>query len=103
MPIFAISARDKPDHLELRMSTRESHLVHLRALGERLHAAGPVLDEAGNPCGSLIVAEMASAAAAREFADADPYAKAGLFAVVDVSPWNALLGTWIEGADDDEE
>lgn len=103
MPIFAISARDKPDSLELRRSTRDSHLVHLRALGGRLHAAGPLLDESGDPCGSLIVAEMANAAAAREFADADPYAKAGLFAVVDVSPWNALLGTWVERPDDDEE
>ena len=103
MPLFAITARDKPDHLELRMSTRDSHLVHLRALGERLHAAGPLLDGEGRPCGSLIVAQMADEAEARAFADADPYAKAGLFGAVDVSPWSALLGRWVEGAADEEE
>ena len=103
MPLYAITARDKPDTLELRQSTRDSHLVHLRALNERLHAAGPLLDADGRPCGSLIVVEMADADEARGFADADPYARAGLFAAVDVSPWNPLLGAWVEGAADEEE
>ena len=98
MPLFAITARDKPDHLELRMSTRDSHLVHLRALGERLHAAGPLLDGDGKPCGSLVIVEMDDNAEAQAFAEADPYEKAGLFAAVDVSPWNALIGAWVEGA-----
>ena len=103
MPLFAIAARDKPDHLELRQSTRDSHLVHLRSLGDRLYAAGPLLDEGGDPVGSLVVVEMGDAAEAQSFADADPYAKAGLFAAVDVSPWNARLGAWVEGTSDEEE
>ena len=103
MPLFAITARDKPDHLRTRLATRDSHLVHLRALEGRLHAAGPLLDADGRPCGSLVVVEMADAEEARAFADADPYARAGLFAAVDVSPWNALLGTWVGGASPDEE
>ena len=103
MPLFAIAARDKPDHLDLRMSTRESHLMHLRGLEERLIAAGPLLGDDGKPTGSLVIVEMPDADAARAFAEADPYEKAGLFAVVDVSPWNALLGTWVESDGDDEE
>ena len=102
MPLFAITARDKPDHLDLRMSTRESHLVHLRSLGDRLIAAGPTLDENGKPNGSLVVIDASDADAAQAFADADPYGKAGLFAVVDVRPWNALLGTWVEMTDEEE-
>ena len=102
MPLFAITSRDKPDHLDLRMNTRESHLVHLRSLGDRLIAAGPTLDGDGKPNGSLVVIDAADAAAAEAFAANDPYAKAGLFAVTDVSPWNALLGTWVEMTDQEE-
>ena len=103
MPLFAITARDKPDHLDLRMSTRESHLMHLRGLGARLIAAGPTLDGDGQPNGSLVVVEMANRDEAEAFAEDDPYSKAGLFAVTDVSPWNALLGAWVEGDDRAEE
>lgn len=102
MPLFAITARDKPDHLDLRMRTRESHLVHLRSLGDRLIAAGPTLDDQGRPNGSLVVIDADDASAAEAFVEADPYRREGLFAVVDVSPWNALLGTWVEMTDEEE-
>jgi len=38
------------------------------------------------------VLEAADLAAARAFAAADPYAKAGLFASVEVRPWRWLIG-----------
>ena len=103
MPLFAILARDKPDHLDLRMATRESHLMHLRSLGDRLIAAGPTLDADGRPNGSLVVIAADDRQAAEAFAEADPYSKAGLFAVADVRPWNALLGTWVESDDDGDD
>jgi uncharacterized protein YciI len=37
--------------------------------------------------GSLVVIEAASLHAAKEIAAGDPYAKAGLFASVEVRPW----------------
>jgi uncharacterized protein len=37
--------------------------------------------------GSLIVIEAVSLDAAREIAAGDPYAKAGLFASVEIRPW----------------
>ena len=37
--------------------------------------------------GSLVVIEAASLEAAREIAAGDPFAKAGLFASVEIRPW----------------
>jgi len=37
--------------------------------------------------GSLVVIEAASLQAAKEIAAGDPYAKAGLFASVEIRPW----------------
>jgi len=42
--------------------------------------------------GSLIVIEAPSLAAARDIAAGDPFAKAGLFATVEIRPWLWTLG-----------
>jgi uncharacterized protein len=92
---YAIIGQDVPDSLEKRMSVRPSHVERLQALQDqgRLLLAGP-FPAADSPdpgvagfTGSLIVAEFASLAAAREWADADPYVKAGVYAVVNVQPF----------------
>ena len=41
--------------------------------------------------GSLIVAEFEHLAAARAWADADPYVEAGVYARVDVRPFRQVL------------
>ena len=89
MPI-ALIARDKPDHLDMRMATRAAHLDYLGATQAVMHA-GPLLDEGGAPCGSLIVLDM-DMAEAQAWADADPYALAGLFASVELIAWNKVIG-----------
>ena len=90
MPLFAVICRDKPDHLQTRMATREAHLAHLRAT-PGLMLAGPFLEN-DTPCGSLLVVEAADLAAARDWAGRDPYAQAGLFASVEVSEWKKVIG-----------
>lgn len=94
MPLFTITARDKPDSLDLRMDTRPAHVEYLQGRGERLLVAGPTLDENGDPDGSLVVIEAQDLEEARAFAGADPYAKAGLFERVEVRAWRAPLGVW---------
>lgn len=89
MPI-ALIARDAPDSLQIRMDTRPAHLAYLEATPAVLHA-GPLLDAGGTPCGSLIVLDM-DMAAAQDWADADPYAQAGLFASVELIAWNKVIG-----------
>ncbi|MBB3135286.1 hypothetical protein FHS26_003027 [Rhizobium pisi] len=88
--LFALLCKDKPGHLNVRMETRPTHLDYLNGLNAEgtLKIAGPFLDDDGKPCGSLIVVEAESKEAARALADADPYAKAGLFESVDVKAYN---------------
>lgn len=89
--LFALICTDKPDHLQVRLDTRSDHLAYLNGLGSDLTFAGPFLDAAGKPNGSLVVINTADQLAAEKIAEADPYAKAGLFASVDIRPWNWAL------------
>ena len=80
--LFAIYALDKEDSIQLRMDTRESHLSYLA--NSPLVFAGPLLDDQGNMCGSLIVLEMEDISQVRNFTDNDPYVIAGLFKNVEI-------------------
>jgi uncharacterized protein len=88
--LFAFVCKDKPDHLHLRMDTRPAHLEHLERLNAdgTLKMAGPFLDGEGKSCGSLVIVEAETIDAAKAIADADPYAKAGLFESVEVRAFN---------------
>jgi hypothetical protein len=88
---FALLCTDKPGSLELRMKVRPGHLAWLDSLGSSLKAAGPFIDDAGSPTGSLVVIEAPDRTAAERIAAADPYAKAGLFAAVEIKPWKWLI------------
>lgn len=90
MALFAFVCADKPGHLQVRMDTRPEHVEHLNALNEKgiLKMAGPFLDGDGKPNGSLVIVETDTIEEARALADADPYAKAGLFQSVEVKPFN---------------
>lgn len=90
---FLIICRDGPDGLAIRQKTRPDHLAYLEAKGSQVRLAGPMLDKDGNPAGSLLVVETDDIAAARALADADPYARAGLFAEVSVVPFRSVLGS----------
>ena len=80
--LFAIYALDKENSIELRMNTREAHLAYL--IDSPLVFAGPLLDDEGIMCGSLIVLEMDNISQVKNFADIDPYAVAGLFKNVEI-------------------
>lgn len=88
--LFALICKDKPGHLQVRLDTRPEHVAFLNELNAKgtLKFAGPFLDADGKPDGSLVVIEAADAAAAKTLADADPYARAGLFESVEIRPWN---------------
>ena len=89
--LFALICTDKPDSLDLRMRVRPDHLKHLEGLGSALKAAGPFTNDGDQPIGSLVIIEAAARAAARALADADPYARAGRFAPVEVRAWKWLI------------
>jgi hypothetical protein len=87
--LFVIIGHDGPNGAALRPSVRPAHLENLRPLVERgqVVVGGPFTDGSG----SLIVADFADEAAAREFAAGDPYAKQGVFARVEVKPFRQVV------------
>ena len=87
----ALMTHDKPGALQIRLDTRTAHLDYIKATGV-VEMAGPLLDEAGQMCGSLIILDVADMAAAQTWADLDPYAKAGLFATVTLTEWKKVIG-----------
>ena len=89
--LFALLCTDKPNSLDLRMQVRPEHLTYLESLGSALKAAGPFTSDEGSPTGSLVIIEAVDRAAAQVMAANDPYAKAGLFAAVEIKPWKWLI------------
>ncbi|NNT95831.1 YciI family protein [Stutzerimonas nitrititolerans] len=97
--LYAIIATDAPDSLENRMATRPAHLARLEQLKNegRLVLAGPhPAIDSNDPgtagfTGSLVVAEFESLQAAEQWAAADPYKDAGVYADVLVKPFKKVL------------
>ncbi len=83
-------ARDKPGHLETRKANRDAHLAYAGKTGV-VQMAGPLLDDEGDMCGSLIVLDVPDMEAAKAWAAADPYAKADLFASVEFIAWKRVV------------
>ena len=66
-------------------------MKYLDSLCTALKAAGPFTNDEGQPTGSLVIIEAADRAGAEAIAANDPYAKAGLFAAVEIRPWKWLI------------
>lgn len=97
--LYAIICEDVEDSLQKRLAARPAHLERLQVLQDqgRLVLAGPhpAIDtenpgEAGFT-GSLIVAEFANLPAAQQWANADPYIAAGVYARVTVKPFKQVF------------
>jgi len=92
---YAVIGHDVPDSLDKRIAARPAHVARLQELQSqgRLLLAGPfpavdaVEPGVAGYSGSLIVAEFASLAAAQDWANADPYVAAGVYAQVRVQPF----------------
>ena len=96
---YAIISVDVEHSLEKRLAARPDHVKRLQALQDegRLVLAGPhpALDSE-NPgevgfTGSLVVAEFDSLEVARQWANADPYIDAGVYAQVTVKPFKKVF------------
>jgi uncharacterized protein len=89
--LFALLCTDKPNAVDLRMKVRPEHLAYLESLGNAMKSAGPFLTDEGSPTGSLVIIEAADRKAAETIAANDPYARAGLFASVEIKAWRWAL------------
>ncbi len=98
---YAILAEDREDSLEARLKARPAHVERLHQLQHqgRLLLAGPhpAIDAedpgAAGFSGSLIVAEFPDLDSAKQWADADPYIKAGVYHRVTIKPFLKVLPT----------
>jgi len=88
---FVIHALDRAAAGDLRARTRPEHLSYVNRFD--LTFGGPMFDEDGTMCGSLIVVEVEDRAAAEAFAAGDPYVKAGLFEQVTITAMKPVLGS----------
>ncbi len=90
--LVALICYDRPYSTALRQLTREKHLAYVAQSGAAVKIAGPMLDDSGERMiGSLIILDVESLEAARDWAANDPYAQVGLFEHVDARPWRFLI------------
>ena len=96
---YAIISEDVADSLARRKGARQDHIARLRALRDqgRLLTAGPhsaIDSEEPGPngfSGSLVIAEFDSLEDAQDWAEADPYCAAGVYAKVVVKPYKKVF------------
>lgn len=98
---YAIISQDNENSLPLRTQARPAHLARLEKLKDenRLLIAGPhpladpadESDKTDGFSGSLVVAQFESLAAAKTWADQDPYVTAGVYKHVSVKPFKKVL------------
>ena len=87
--LFVIIGHDGPNGAALRPTVRPAHLENIQPLvaAGKVIVGGPFTDGSG----SLIVADFENEAAARAFADSDPYVTQGVFARVEVKPFRKVV------------
>jgi uncharacterized protein YciI len=96
---YAIIGTDEKDSLPRRRAVRPAHLERLQRLAAegRLLVAGPFpavdTEDPGDAgfTGSLIVAEFTDLAAARSWAEADPYVIERVYRDIRVAPFRKVL------------
>ncbi len=96
---YSIVGTDNENSLEARLKVRPEHIKRIEELRDlgRLLLAGPnpaIDSEDPGPAGfsgSLIVAEFPDLAAARKWAEQDPYTLTGVFSDVVVKPFKKVL------------
>jgi uncharacterized protein len=89
--LFVIACLDRNDAMEVRVANRPAHLLYIEAHRSQVALAGPMLDEADRPIGSLLIMDFPDRAAAQAFVDADPYAQAGLFETVSIRAFRKVF------------
>ena len=85
---YAIITKDKPNSLALRERVRAEHLEYLTRHKAKLLAAGAQTDDEGaGGYGAVIIVDTEDRAEAERFIREDPFAKAGLFDMIQVTRW----------------
>ena len=97
--LYSIVGRDVENSLQARLAARPDHVERLKQLVSQgkliLAGPNPAIDSSdpgdAGFTGSIIIAEFDSLQAAREWANQDPYILSGVYASVEVKPFNQAL------------
>ena len=76
---YLITCTDKENSIDLRLSTREKHIIYLKKIKKKLILAGPILDKNDNPVGTVLIVDFDNLNAVKKFLNEDPYSKVNLF------------------------
>ncbi len=91
---FMVKAKDRAGALDIRRANREAHLEFLKAAGDRLLLAGPMLTSDGEMAGSLLIVDFESEGAVVDWLAGDPYSNAGLFESVEIAGFKPVLSNF---------
>jgi uncharacterized protein YciI len=93
---FAVWATDRAGTQQKRLAVRDAHRARLREPGAhrvKVVLGGPTSSESSDAMnGSLLVIEADDIESVRRFVAEDPYELAGVYASVEIRPWNWGLG-----------
>lgn len=92
---FVVFATDKPGMDSVRAENRPSHRQYLRHHEHpvKVLLGGPTFKNTGERMnGTMLVVEADTLKQVRNFMEADPYCRAGLFESLEVRPWVCGLG-----------
>lgn len=94
MPYFVVHALDAPGKAKVRAEARPAHRARLRDHDHplKVHIGGPLLDDAGEMCGTMLIIEAEDKEAVGHYLAGDPYSKAGVYGRVEVHGYNWGLG-----------
>jgi uncharacterized protein YciI len=92
MTLYVAICLDSPGALQRRLAARPDHLAYLQAQPPGfIRIAGPFLNDAGEPVGSMFVFDAESVAAVDAYLADDPYTAVDLFHSVEIRPWRVVV------------
>lgn len=89
MPHYIIHCLDKADALPRRLEHYDAHRAYLQTAAIKTLVSGPLMSDDGETMiGSCFLVEAADKAAVQAFNSADPFARAGIWASVNIHRFN---------------
>lgn len=79
---YVLCCLDKAGHATRRLQLRAAHLDHASKRQSVFRFGGPLLDEGGQPIGSLMILDLPSREALEAHMQGDPFFSEGLFETV---------------------
>lgn len=94
MTFFVVHALDAQGMAQMRAENRSAHRARLRSHEHllKVHVGGPILNEDGEMCGTMLVVEADTRSEVENYLEGDPYVTAGVYASISIHPYLWGLG-----------